>query len=100
MSSPVKALAAIFCVLLIACGSEDIPVPEASLEATAATPQRAGADGKSENAGPELGSFGVDLSHQDPDIRPGMTFSATPMVNGWTVLSCRPAAATMGRLRF
>ena len=32
MSSPAKALAAIFCVLLIACGSEDTPVPEASLK--------------------------------------------------------------------
>ena len=32
MSSPVKVLAAIFCVLLISCGSEDTPVPEASLK--------------------------------------------------------------------
>ena len=74
MSSPVKVLAAIFCVLLISCGSEDTPVPEASSETTAATPQSAGADGESENAGPQLGSFGVDLSHQDPNSRPGDDF--------------------------
>ena len=71
MSSPVKVLAAIFCVLLISCGSEDTPAPEVSPQVTAATPQSAGAGGESENAGPELGSFGIDLSHQDPDIRPG-----------------------------
>ena len=74
MSSPVKVLAAIFCVLLISCGSEDTPAPEASPQVTAATPQSAGAGGESENAGPELGSFGIDLSHQDPDIRPGDDF--------------------------
>ena len=74
MSSPVKVLAAIFCVLLISCGTEDTPAPEASPQVTAATPQSAGAGGEPENAGPELGSFGIDLSHQDPDIRPGDDF--------------------------
>ena len=39
MSSPVKVLAAIFCVLLISCGSEDAPVREASPQVTAATPK-------------------------------------------------------------
>ena len=51
MSSPIKVLAATFCVLLVSCGSEDAPVREASPQVTAATPQSAGSDGESENAG-------------------------------------------------
>ena len=74
MSSPVKVLATTLCVLLVSCGSEDTPTPEASPQVTAAAPQSAGSDGEPENAGPELGSFGIDLSHQNPDIRPGDDF--------------------------
>ena len=74
MSSPVKVLAATFCILLVSCGSEDAPTQEASPQVAAVSRQSADSDGEPENAGPELGSFGVDLSHQDPDIRPGDDF--------------------------
>ena len=74
MSSPVKVLAATFCVLLVSCGPEDAPTQETSPQVAAFSRQSADSDGEPENAGPELGSFGVDLSHQDPDIRPGDDF--------------------------
>ena len=74
MSSPIKVLAATFCILPVSCGSEDAPTQEASPQVAAVSRQSADSDGEPENAGPELGSFGVDLSHQDPDIRPGDDF--------------------------
>ena len=95
-----KSISSHLRVLLVSCGSEDAPTQEASPQVAAVSRQSAGSDGELENAGPELGSFGVDLSHQDPTFAPGMTFSATPMANGWKALSCRPAAATTGRLRY
>ena len=54
--------------LLLACGPEEAP--------PAATETTATGNGATETtgAGPELGSFGIDLSHQDQGVRPGDDF--------------------------
>ena len=36
---------------------------------------------------PELGSFGIDMSYQDAETKPGDDFFGTQMVDGWTLLS-------------
>lgn len=51
MAFPAKLPAIPLCALLAACGP-----------------------GESGRPGPELGAFGIDLSHQDPDTRPGDDF--------------------------
>ncbi len=51
MNFPSRPTAAALCALLAACGP-----------------------GGSGRPGPELGAFGIDLSHQDPDTRPGDDF--------------------------
>ena len=64
MSSPVKVLAATFCVLLVSCGSEDAPTQEASPQAAVVSQQSANSDGEPENAGPELGSLNLVAPRQ------------------------------------
>ena len=66
MSSSPKFFLVLLSALLVACGAEEGPT--ASDTETAATGQAAVA------TAPELGSFGVDLSHQDPTVRPGDDF--------------------------
>jgi putative endopeptidase len=59
------------CALLVACGSEESSAQSAApetQEVAATTTESAAA------AGPELGSFGVDLSYQDPSVRAGDDF--------------------------
>lgn len=59
---------------LTACGSEEnqsTPVT-ATKAVTAATTEAVAP--ASPATGPELGSFGIDMSHQDPDTRPGDDF--------------------------
>ena len=61
--------------LLTACGSEESTVASmetnASSEAANASPVAAATI---ETASPELGAFGIDLSHQEPNTRPGDDF--------------------------
>ena len=72
MSSPFKFLAITSCAFLVACGSDETPTantaaaPESTPAPVAAAPETA--------AAAELGTFGVDLSHQDPNTRPGDDF--------------------------
>ena len=77
MSSTYKFLAATSCALLVSCGSEEAPTstatpaPEpAATESVAANTAAATAT----PAAPELGSFGIDRSHQDANIQPGDDF--------------------------
>lgn len=74
MSPSCRVLAAILFLLLVSCGPEETSTPLASPQADDEVAQYTRSIGESSAAGPELGSFGVDLSHQDPDIRPGDDF--------------------------
>jgi len=67
LSSP-KLLFIFLSALLLACGADESAPPAASGTDTADTGQAAVA------GVPELGSFGIDLSHQDPSVRPGDDF--------------------------
>lgn len=72
MSRSFKVLLSLSCALLVACGSEESPtVASTSTPESSPAPAAAAAP---EAAAPELGSFGVDLSHQDPATRPGDDF--------------------------
>lgn len=71
MSSPIKLLAASSLTLLVACGSEESNPVSNNTEAP--TPEVSGAM-ESVATGPELGTFGIDLSHQDSNVRPGDDF--------------------------
>jgi len=71
MPSSRTALYLIVCASLAACGAEESsnePVQSAQ-ENTAADSTQAAMP-----ATPELGSFGIDLTHQDPNTRPGDDF--------------------------
>lgn len=69
MSAPCKLFLIPFTVFLAACGSEDTATsaPDAVAETAPAATSAAAAT-------PELGSFGIDLSDQDPSVRPGDDF--------------------------
>ncbi len=71
MSSSLKLLFLALCASLVACGSDESGVETAPADtANNAAPA-------TETAAvltPELGSFGIDLSHQDPSTRPGDDF--------------------------
>ncbi len=72
MSSPFKTLVATTSLsLLVACGSEESTPTTAATKAPASNPPVAM---ETSPAVPELGTFGVDLSHQDPSVRPGDDF--------------------------
>ncbi len=74
MPSSTRFLIATFCAFLFACDSKD------NGQSTAITPGSVVADNAALDASagapatPELGSFGIDLSHQDPSVRPGDDF--------------------------
>lgn len=70
MSSSIKFLSFALCASLIGCSGEEsnLDTAETTPENTPATEQSA------EQLVPELGSFGIDLSHQDPNTRPGDDF--------------------------
>ncbi|MCH8174700.1 MAG: M13 family metallopeptidase [Proteobacteria bacterium] len=72
MSSAPKLLFATLFSILLGCGAEETPSSPTSSnsETTANAVSPAG----NTPAGPELGSFGIDLSHQDPNTRPGDDF--------------------------
>ncbi len=83
MSAPIKSLILLSSLALISCGAPDEAAPPqvASQEASPASSQEAVAASAADDtsaaatsAGPELGSFGVDLSHQDDSVRPGEDF--------------------------
>ncbi|RZO78220.1 MAG: M13 family peptidase, partial [OM182 bacterium] len=74
MSSSYKFLAATSCALLFACGSEEAPTSTATPAPEPAATESVAANTAAETAAPELGSFGIDLSHQDADIKPGDDF--------------------------
>lgn len=79
MSTLHKILITLVATQLVACGSEEPANNSVSGEQSAVTPIVA-AQSTSETAdepassGPELGTFGVDLSFQDPDTLPGDDF--------------------------
>ncbi len=64
MSSSGKFLLVAFCSFLAACGAEDNSSGSAEVAAAA----------NNEHAVAELGTFGIDLLHQDPGTRPGDDF--------------------------
>jgi putative endopeptidase len=73
MSSQLKFLIAAGCLILAACGSEENtattssePMEPAAIEGSPSMTEV--------EVLPELGSFGVDTSHQDPSVRPGDDF--------------------------
>ena len=71
MSPSVKILFTALCASLVACGAE-----ESSVETAQAVVEDA-AESTAESLDvltPELGTFGIDLSHQDPNTRPGDDF--------------------------
>ena len=68
MSSSIKLLFLALCATLISCGAEESPTVPAAPNVQSAAPDSA------EEMAPELGSFGIDLSHQDLDTRPGDDF--------------------------
>ena len=74
MSSSYKFLAATSCALLFACGSEEAPTSTATPAPEPAATESVAANTAAETVAPELGSFGIDLSHQDADIKPGDDF--------------------------
>lgn len=71
MSSSAKFLFTALCASLVACGAEEVSVEtaQATVEDAAASVTES-----MEQLAPELGSFGIDLSHQDPTVRPGDDF--------------------------
>ena len=72
MSSAPKFLFATLSSILLSCGAEETPPnPSSSDSGTAAN---AVSQASSAPASPELGTFGIDLSHQDTNTRPGDDF--------------------------
>lgn len=71
MSSSIKYLSVALCATLVSCGAEESAVdsmPLASQESDSMSTEM------QEEMAPELGSFGIDLSNQDMDTRPGDDF--------------------------
>lgn len=68
MSPSLKFLVLALCATLVSCGAEENPAAPATQDA-----QSAATDSAQEMT-PELGSFGLDLSNQDLDTRPGDDF--------------------------
>lgn len=68
MSSALKFLVLALCATLVSCGAEENPAAPATQDA-----QSAATDSAQEMT-PELGNFGLDLSNQDLDTRPGDDF--------------------------
>ena len=61
--------------ILVACGGEEPATPTAAVSEPSASPaQEAAAEAVATPSGPELGSFGIDLSNQDASVRPGDDF--------------------------
>ncbi len=77
MSALRNTLSLSLAVLLVACGGEE-PVSTATSEATPSATPAASTPASTASAPatnqPELGSFGIDLSNQDPSTRPGDDF--------------------------
>lgn len=73
MSSQLKFLIASGCLFLAACGSEENTATTSS-ESMEPVASESGASMTEVAAVPELGSFGVDTSYQDPSVRPGDDF--------------------------
>lgn len=73
MSSQLKFLIASGCLFLAACGSEENTATTSS-ESMEPVASESSANMTEVAAVPELGSFGVDTSHQDPSVRPGDDF--------------------------
>ncbi len=71
MTSSVRFSMLLSCVLLVACGSEEIssPMPASEPVTGAATEETA-----ITTPIPELGNFGIDLSSQDSSAQPGDDF--------------------------
>ena len=71
MPSSTKFLALATCSLLAACGGEESADNAAQGSVETAAPAEVAAV---ESMTPELGSFGIDLSYQDLNTRPGDDF--------------------------
>ena len=69
MSSSLKFFLISLSTLLVACGSDETEVVSTEAAVLSET-----ASGVTTNDEPELGSFGIDLSNQDPSVRPGDDF--------------------------
>ena len=74
MSSSTKFLIATSCAFLVACGSEDNVQSSVQAPDSGATDNARADAVATAPATPELGTFGIDLSHQDPSVRPGDDF--------------------------
>ena len=72
MSSSLKFLFAALCLVLLSCGAEETPSSPTS--SNSETTANAVSSASGTPTGPELGSFGIDLSHQDPNTQPGDDF--------------------------
>lgn len=72
MSSSIKFILISFCLLLAACGSDEQST--SSSQPSTATETAASQADVAVPPGPELGSFGVDLSSRDLTIKPGDDF--------------------------
>ena len=59
--------------ILVACGAEETSAPTTVVSEPAATSEAA-TEAVATNTQPELGSFGIDLSNQDSNVRPGDDF--------------------------
>jgi putative endopeptidase len=73
MPSQLKFLIASGCLFLAACGSEENTATTSS-ESMEPVASESSASMTEVAAVPELGSFGVDTSHQDPSVHPGDDF--------------------------
>lgn len=72
MSTPFKTLSLLASLALAACGADETQAPNPSEDTTPVPPVVASQAGIT--AEPELGSFGVDLSSRDLNVRPGNDF--------------------------
>ena len=71
MSSPIKLLVLALCTTLVSCGAEE-STTNSEHSSVQDTPSDTAVS--TELITPELGSFGIDLSHQDLSTRPGDDF--------------------------
>lgn len=66
-----KTLSLSIAAVLVACSGEEPAAPQSNAQAPSSS---AAAEAVTDTGQPELGNFGVDLSHQDTSVRPGDDF--------------------------
>ena len=74
MSALRNTLSLSIAALLVACSGEEPAAPAENVSEPASTAAAPTEQAASDTGQPELGSFGIDLSNQDPDTRPGDDF--------------------------